>query len=260
MPGKTPEPWYRESKRAWFVCINGKQHRLGKHKEEAHRRFHLLMAGETPTPTHGKAGQQSGENGGERHGASTAKQTATLTVDRLATAYLTEAGRRLSATPYRVASWMVRTFTSRYGNLPADDVRKHHVETWVEKHPRWGASTENLAKTRIGAMYRWAVEQGLIAANPIQGIRKPSIKEPWKRSRDFRRHARPTDGTRLSRPSGRAVRPSGERGTAGGGFKRDGRRLLSSGRRVDTGEAQDGPQDGTAPDRLPNAGADGVVS
>jgi hypothetical protein len=62
MPGKTPEPWYRESKRAWFVCINGKQHRLGKHKEEAHRRFHLLMAGETPT--HGKAGQQSAGRGG----------------------------------------------------------------------------------------------------------------------------------------------------------------------------------------------------
>jgi hypothetical protein len=139
MPGKTPEPWYRESKRAWFVCINGKQHRLGKHKEEAHRRFHLLMAGGTPTATHGKAGQKSGENGGERHGASTAKLTAPLTVDGLATAYLTEAGRRLSATPCRVASWMVRTFTTPTRArrlLGAADVQSNPRHAYRLRKPR----------------------------------------------------------------------------------------------------------------------------
>jgi integrase len=159
MPGKTPEPWYRESKKAWYVWHDGKQRRLGKDKDEAFRQFHLLMAGEKPTPK-----------------AKAEPNPAGLTVEALAQTYLAEAQRRLSATAYRVAEWMVRTFATLYGKLPADDVRKHHVEAWVSKHPGWGDSTENLAKTRIGAMYRFAVEQGLIASNPIHGIRKPPIK------------------------------------------------------------------------------------
>ena len=162
MPGKTPEPWYRESKKAWYVWHDGKQRRLGKDKQEAFRLFHLLMAGEAPTP--------------KAMPAPNAKPPAALTVQALAQAYLAEAARRLSATARRVAEWMVRSFASMYANLPAEAVRKHHVESWVGTHPRWGDSTENLAKTRIGAMYRWGVEQGLLAGNPIQGIRKPPIK------------------------------------------------------------------------------------
>jgi integrase len=163
MPGKVPQPWYRQG-RGWFVWINGKQHPLGQDEREANRRFHLLMAGADPTPQARPKAEPKPES------------QAGPTVAALADAYLADAGRRLSANPLRVAKWMVNTFATLYGTLPAEAVRKHHVETWVRKHPRWGPSTENLAKTRIGAMYRWAVEQGFLTSNPVQGMRKPPIK------------------------------------------------------------------------------------
>ena len=38
------KPWYRKSRQSWFVEVAVKQHNLGPDKEEAHRRFHELMA------------------------------------------------------------------------------------------------------------------------------------------------------------------------------------------------------------------------
>ncbi len=182
MPGKIPQPWFRESKGAWFVCVGGKQHRLGKDRDEAVRRFHLLMAGEPLTPSHSKAGATTGENGGERQEAITAKETPcpSLTVNALADAYLTTCERRLSANPLRVARMFLGSFASAFGTKRADAVKKADVEAWVAKHPTWGQSTENAGKTRLVAMFRWGVEEGVLTFNPIAGIRKPSQRS-WGR-------------------------------------------------------------------------------
>ncbi|HBE68162.1 MAG TPA: hypothetical protein DDW52_08435 [Planctomycetaceae bacterium] len=38
------KPWYRKSKKRWFVEVNGKQVNLGPEREEAFRQFHKLMS------------------------------------------------------------------------------------------------------------------------------------------------------------------------------------------------------------------------
>jgi integrase len=159
MPGKIASPWFRESKRAWYVCIAGKQHALGKDREEAFRRFHLLLAGAEPSPRKAEP-----------------KPEATLTVGQLATAYWKDCERRLAANPLRVAKMFLDAFAGACGTLPAGSVRKHHVEAWLGKHPTWGDSTQHMAKTRLIALFRWSVEQELLSVNPIAGIRKPPAR------------------------------------------------------------------------------------
>src|SRR5262245_52485819 len=100
MPGKVPQPWFRESKGGWYVCINGKQHALGKDRERAFRRFHLLMAGEMPGPTQKE----------EARHQPIPEPRPTLAVGELAYAYLTACRRRLSPNSYRLAKWMVESF------------------------------------------------------------------------------------------------------------------------------------------------------
>jgi hypothetical protein len=41
---RTPEPWFREDRQAYFVTINGTRHNLGPDRKTADRRFHELMA------------------------------------------------------------------------------------------------------------------------------------------------------------------------------------------------------------------------
>lgn len=40
---RRPKPWYRQSRKSWFVTIFGVQHNLGPNKADAHDQFHQLM-------------------------------------------------------------------------------------------------------------------------------------------------------------------------------------------------------------------------
>jgi integrase len=166
MPGKIPQPWFRKG-RGWFVWIEGRQHALGKERDEAFRCFHLLMAGETPTPSPPST----------RLNAPPERQdTPGLAVNSLANAYLATCQRRVQKKTLTVATTFVRSFADLFGKKQADTVRKADVEAWLAKHPTWGQTTENTAKVRLVAMFRWGVEEGLLADNPIRGIRKPPVK------------------------------------------------------------------------------------
>jgi integrase len=152
MAGRTPQPWFWEEKQAWFVYLDGRRVRLGKDKDRALRRFHRLMAG---------------------RGEADAEADSTLTVEGLVTLYLADAEHRLKKNTLRVTSALLDNFASRYGNLRVRDVRKHHAEAWVRGNARWNPTTQSLAKTRLVTLFKWGVEQGFLAANPIAGIRKP---------------------------------------------------------------------------------------
>jgi hypothetical protein len=41
---KFPKPWYRKSRRAWFVTLDGQQIKLGTTKDEAFGRYQELIA------------------------------------------------------------------------------------------------------------------------------------------------------------------------------------------------------------------------
>ncbi len=43
---RIPKPWFRKSKRAWYVWIDGKQVRLDKDYDRAVRAFEQLMTAE----------------------------------------------------------------------------------------------------------------------------------------------------------------------------------------------------------------------
>jgi hypothetical protein len=38
-----PRPWFRNSRRLWYVEIDGKQHNLGADRAQAFQRYHELM-------------------------------------------------------------------------------------------------------------------------------------------------------------------------------------------------------------------------
>ncbi len=38
-----PKPFFRKSRRAWYVQINGRQHNLGRDRQEAFRQYYDLM-------------------------------------------------------------------------------------------------------------------------------------------------------------------------------------------------------------------------
>jgi integrase len=124
-----------------------------------------------------------------------------LTVERLATIYLNDCRGRLESNNLRVAEWFLKTFVELYGPRRVKDLRAMHLDAWVRQHPTWGQSTESGAKSRIVAMIRWGVDQGIVAANPIRGLKRPPI-----RSRGAQTIIRPEDHEKLVQACSQALR------------------------------------------------------
>jgi integrase len=140
----------------WCVYLHGRLCRLGKDKEAAFRRFHRLMAepGERPDPAPDPA----------------------LTVRQLVEDYLADLGRRATGRTVYVARCYLKPFPADCGDLAAIRLRKHHVEAVVRKHGRWNATTENHVKSRVVAVFNWAVAQELMPSNPVKGLKKPNAR------------------------------------------------------------------------------------
>jgi integrase len=155
MAGRTPKPWYREGKQEWCVYLHGRLHRLGKDKEKAFREFHRLMAEGSDRPP---------------------LPEGSFTVLRLVEDYLADLGRRATGRTVYVARCYLKPLLARYGELPACRLRKHHVEEVVRGHREWNPTTENHVKSRVAAVFNWAVAQELIQSNPVAGIKKPKAR------------------------------------------------------------------------------------
>jgi integrase len=154
MAGRRPVPWYRKGKGEWCVYLHGTLHRLGKDKDEAFRKFHRMMAdgGEPPAP----------------HAA--------LTFRQLVEDYLADLEKRATERTVYVARCYLKPILVGCGDLAARQLRKHHVEAAVRKHGRWNATTENHVKARVVAVFNWAVNQELLASNPVKGLKKPKAR------------------------------------------------------------------------------------
>jgi integrase len=172
MPGKIPQPWFREGKGAWYVCIDGKQHSLGKDRDEAYRRYHLLMAGVDRREAKAKPEPKAKPKPKRTPPA----QQEALTVKRLVERYLADAERRLAKSTYRVTRDFANSFAQAWGELPAEAIRKNHVEAWIAQHPTWGNTTAWDGMTKLVTLFHWAVEAELLTANHIRRIRKPPVK------------------------------------------------------------------------------------
>jgi integrase len=153
MAGRIPKPWFRNGKGCWYVCVGGRQVNLGKDKAEAFRRFHRLMA---------DAGQAPPAEGGEP-----------LTIAELVERYLEDLGRRATPRTAYVARSYLKPLLADHGELLAKSLEKKHVEAVVRRHGRWSPTTENHVKSRVVAVFNWAVHQGLIPVNRLKGIHKP---------------------------------------------------------------------------------------
>lgn len=146
------EPWYRESKQAYYVTLNGKQIRLGTDEGEARRQWHALLAG-LPTDA--------------------APVSPLLTFADLHAAYLADQQRRVTAATHKEARSYLSPFVKRFGTMHATGIVRRDVEGFISGRKAWGAASKREAATRIVALFNWSVAAGLLATNPITGLQKP---------------------------------------------------------------------------------------
>jgi integrase len=156
---RTPKPWWREDRRAWFVTIDGQRHNLGPDEKEAQRLFHELMGRK---PEERKPVIKGG-----------------LTVAELYDKFLSWCQQHREPLTYRGYRDFIQGLLDHLKGkalLPAVELRPFHISEWVDSHAGWGPTRRRNAMVHVQRPYNWAYKLGYIDTNPVRHLEKPAAR------------------------------------------------------------------------------------
>ena len=111
------KPWFRTSRKTWFVNINGQQHNLGPDEKEAKRRFYELMAKpeEKPPPV---------------------SPASSFSVVDIFEKFLDWCEKHRAKDTYLALKYRIQMFLDALDNplMPVDCFRPFHIVEWIDKH------------------------------------------------------------------------------------------------------------------------------
>ena len=147
--GRTPKPWWREERQAYYATVDGVCHRLGTSKKAADDELKRLL--KTPG----------------------ARPVASDTMDALIDDFLVWTQENRAEKTYRGYKDFLDTFLGENPRLRTCDLTANHVETWLSKAKTWNSTTKRNAITALQRALNWAKKNRGLKVNPIAGMEKP---------------------------------------------------------------------------------------
>lgn len=148
------KPWYRRHDDWWYVTrsVDGRRQQVklvrgSSNEAAAYERFYELMAA-----------------------AGHVEPSTEITFNELAAKFLKASLRENSAKTTAWYAHFLDDFDHAYEGRVVD-LKKSHVESWLEDHPDWGKSTRRQAITALRRAVNWGFEEGHLREFPI-GLRK----------------------------------------------------------------------------------------
>ena len=168
MARQSEGPWYRAGKGTWYAKHEGRQISLGVkgkgNRKAAWEAWRKLMA---DGPTTNTTRQQGGKEGRE------GSKGQPLTVRELVDAFLADAEGRMTPGCVRNYRIYLVPFARAHGKRPAEAVSPTDAEAFARK-PEWSDTYRAGFLGTLVTAYRWAVREKLLAASPVEHVRKPS--------------------------------------------------------------------------------------
>jgi integrase len=150
-----PKPWYRASKKAWYLQVGrGQQLCLGKTKDDADRRYRQWLL----------------EEGGQMPADSRRK----LTIGEIGQEFLDHSKRHNDPKTYQFYCFFVVLFVERFGSASATEFIPRTFNKWLDEQTGWKGS-RRCAIIAIKRMFNWAVDEKLLAVNPLKSVKKPPV-------------------------------------------------------------------------------------
>lgn len=146
---RTPKPWYRKDRKAWFVTIDGQRHNLGADRKSAFQQFHILMAQPKKRAVPSKS------------------------VAAIIDAFLEWTQKHRAKRTYEWYLQRCQWFTLAVPDLTADQLQPFHVHEWIDSHSDWSDGHKRGCIIAVQRPFRWAQKMGYIERNPIAHMEKP---------------------------------------------------------------------------------------
>lgn len=147
-----PKPFFRKSKKTWYLQLGRRQVSLGKNRDEAFRRYRELLLHE----------QGAG-----------AEPSRDLTVAEACDLFLEWCLKHTESTTREWYQQYLQDFCNHFGNLRTTELKPFHVSRWVDMHRGWGPASQRAAIGTVKRVFSWAEGEGLVSGNPVRKVRKP---------------------------------------------------------------------------------------
>jgi integrase len=173
------KPWFRKQTKHWYIEIAGKQHKLcpGESRDDrdserlAHAEWHALAARLAEQPSQAPAEPKP-------------RAAGAVTTAWLANRFLGHTQRHCEAETYRTRRSLLKRFVAasvegpdsrraKVGEVPAVQLKKWHLQGWLDAHTKWSGPTRRMAINVVLTMMNWGVSQEYIPRNPLKGFKKP---------------------------------------------------------------------------------------
>jgi integrase len=152
--GRTPKPWYRAARDAWYVELGGVQHTLARgraSKAEALKAFHRLMALE------GRA-----------------EVNPRLTLAEAADLYLDHSQAVHKASTYAANRHRLQAVCDQFGACPVADLKPSRIERWLAGLS-CSTATKRAFVVATRAALRWCRTEGHTDADPLAKLKPPPV-------------------------------------------------------------------------------------
>lgn len=150
-----PKPFFKQSRRQWYVEINRRQICLGPDRQLAFDRYHDLMR-RPPEP---------------RPRAVNASAFAAI-VD----SFLDWVQQHRAADTFEWYRYRLERFCQRYPDLQAAELRPFHVQQWADSYPHLSQTSKRNYLHSVKRCCKWATQQGYLTANPVQYLEVPGAE------------------------------------------------------------------------------------
>jgi integrase len=145
-----PKPFFRKSRRTWYVQINGRQHNLGPDQEDAFRQYHDLMRQPQDRPI------------------------VADTVAAIIDTFLDWCEKHRSHDTYEWYRYRLQRFVDVIPRgLKAGRLKPYHVQRWVDSYDDLSPGSKRNYCRAIQRALRWAEQQGYVDRSPIAHLEKP---------------------------------------------------------------------------------------
>jgi len=150
--GRTPKPWWREDRQAYYANVRGVCHKLGTSLKQANQVLKdLLRQPET-------------------------KPVCSDSVAVILDDFLEWTEQNRSPKTYRGYKDFLQSFMDTYPRLRTQELNAGHVTVWLNDRKTWNSTTKRNAITALQRGLNWAVKNRGLERNPIHGMEKPKAK------------------------------------------------------------------------------------
>lgn len=150
MSTKFRKPWFRKTRNAWYVTLDGRQINLGPDKDAAFARYHQLK------------------------GRPAELEIIGTSIAEILDAFLDWCKLNRAERTYE---WYLR-FCQQFldfipKGLKIEELKNHHMQRWLDSHTTWAPGNKHNACRAIQTALNWAVRLDYIEKSPIKYFDKP---------------------------------------------------------------------------------------